>query len=59
MTDEQIASAVEDYMEEHPVFGVTASGWTTQEILMLELILKSSISQSDQTNNIAALVALL
>ena len=41
------------------VSGGTASGWSTEEILLLESILKNCVTQSDQSNNIATLVTLL
>ena len=34
-------------------------GWSTEEILLLETILKNCVTASDQTNNISALIAML
>ena len=42
-----------------PTGCATASGWSTEEILLLEAILKNCVTQSDQTNNINALVTML
>jgi hypothetical protein len=54
VTDEQIASAVEDYMAEHPVTG-GGGGMSSTAVNLLIKILKSAQYAEDQTANILAL----
>lgn len=54
VTDEQIAEAVEDYFEEHPVAG-GGGGMSSTAINLLIKILKSAQYAEDQTANILAL----
>lgn len=52
VTDEQIASVVEDYMAENPVDG---DGWPTSAKNLLITILRNGVYSTDQSANITAL----
>lgn len=52
-------SALSEEIANLPGVSGSGAGWSTEEIALLEIILGKAVYSTDQTNNIAALIALL